>query len=163
MGEGDEYRIGLRLPMYQTLTAIIEKLGGGPRNKPFSPLPDLTPQEGYQSHLQVLHILLRAEMDGDIGAYDRVIVKKLADRNPNSPIMNAAAARWYSSEYWPRFLSAARNTQYWPADHLPASANRCIDWATQEANPADWAPCPAEGQTHSGGDFLFALSIVTAK
>lgn len=161
MGEGDEFRTGLRVNMYQTLTLLIAKLEGHAMAGTLIPLPDLTAQTGYQAHLQVLHILLRGELTGDIGAYDRLIIQKLAEKNPDSPIMQAAAARWYSGDYWDNFLSAARNTQYFPNNRLPTSADRCIDWATQQANPADWAPCPTEGHTHSPGDWLFAVSIVT--
>lgn len=160
MGEGDEYRIGIRKPLYDTFRLLEHKLGGREPGE-WLPLFEFTAQKGFAAHLQVLHIVLRAEIDGhDMPLIQRQVLKQLAERSPNSPVMQAAAARWYSSKYWDRFLDAARNEQYWPHNRLPTSADRCIDWATQEQNPADWTPCPEEGRIHSGGDLLFAISII---
>lgn len=161
MGEGDEATTGLRLPLSQTYSLLIEKLGGPAHVGVIAPLPDVAPLSGYQQHLQALHILLRGEIQGDISALQRWILCSLADKHPDSPLMQAAAAHWYSSTYWPKFLSAAMNERYFPTNRLPTSADRCTDWAVQQDNPADWVPCPKEQKTHSGGDFLFAVSILS--
>lgn len=159
MGAGDPARTGLRT-LRGTLAAAIHKLGGP--HRPAAELitdPQLVPKTGYEAHLQILSILLRGEIYGEIPQRHLFIISALAKNSPDSPIMQAAAARWLGGKYVERFLAAARNQTYFPTDRLPTSADRCIDWATQQKNPADWAPCPEEGREHSGGDLLFALYV----
>lgn len=159
MGQGDIARTGLRT-LRGTLAAAIHSLGG--KYRPGDELltdPQLIVKDGYEAHLQVLVLLLRGQIYGELSGYSRHILRGLADENPDSPIMQAAAARWVSDEYVEKFHRAARNVQYFPADRLPTSADRCIDWASNQKNPLDWAPCPEEGRVHSGGDLLFAMYI----
>jgi hypothetical protein len=159
MGGGDIARTGMRT-LRGTLAAAIHKLGGP--HRPAAELitdPQLAPKTGYEAHLQILSILLRGEIYGEIPQRHLFIINSLATNSPDSPIMQAAAARWLGGKYVGRFLAAARNWTYFPADRLPTSADRCIDWATQQKNPADWAPCPEEGRIHSGGDLLFAMYV----
>jgi len=160
MGEGDIARTGMRT-LRGTLAAVIHALGGPYR--PGDELltdPQLIVKDGYEAHLQVLVLLLRGEIYGRLSDHSRHVLRGLADSNPNSPIMQAAAARWVHPDYYPRFLLASRSEQYFPSGRLPTSADRCIDWATHEKNPLDWAPCAEENRIHSGGDLLFALYIV---
>lgn len=160
MGEGDVARTGMRT-LRGTLAAAIHALGGSRRiGEELLTDPQLIVKEGYEAHLQVLIILLRGEIYGELSTYSLHVIRGLADENPDSPIMQAAAARWVHSDYAARFLAAARNTQYFPAYRLPTSADRCIDWATQQNSPADWIPCPERGKIHSGGDLLFAMYVI---
>jgi hypothetical protein len=159
MGAGDIARTGFRT-LRGTLAAEIHVLGG--KHRPSDELladPQVLALDGYGAHLQALHILLRGEIYGQLSNWSRHQLRKLADENPDSPLMNAAAARWIGGEYLQKYISAASNTTYFPADRLPTSADRCIDWATQQKNPKDWAPCPEENRIHSGGDWLFAAYI----
>lgn len=159
MGEGDIARTGFRT-LRGTLAAEIEALGGASRpGQELLADPQLLALDGYGAHLQALHILLRGEIYGQLSDWSRHQLRKLADSNPDSPLMNAAAARWSSIQYFDKYVAAARNRKYFPSDRLPTSSDRCIDWATQQKNPKDWAPCPEENRTHSGGDWLFALYI----
>ena len=160
MGEGDPARTGFRT-LRGTLVAAINALGGPKR--PIAELftdPQLITQSGFGAHLQALHILLRGEIYGRMSGWNKSKLKGLAAENPDSPLMQAAAARWVSSSYLDSFLKAASNTQYFPSDRLPTSADRCTDWATQQNNPRDWAPCPEENRIHSGGDLLYSLWIL---
>lgn len=159
MGAGDVTRTGLRT-LRGTLAAAIHALGGPYRlDDELITDPQLIVKDGYEAHLQVLVLLLRGEIYGDLSAYSRQILRRLADGNPDSPIMQAAAARWVGQEYAPRFVAAAR-AEYWPAGRLPTSDDRCGEWLTQ-ADDKDWQPCPSEGKIHSGGDILFAMHVYT--
>lgn len=159
MGEGDVARTGLRT-LRGTLAAAIHKLGGP--HRPAAELitdPQLVAKSGYEAHLQILGMLLRGEIYGELPQRQLVIIGQLASSNPDSPIMQAAAARWVGGKYVGKYTAAARNSTYFPNDRLATSADRCIDWATQQKNPADWAPCAEEGRVHSGGDWLFAAYV----
>lgn len=158
IGEGDQARTGLRT-LRGTLAAEIRALGG--ESRPVDELvtdPQLIANDGYAAHLQIMHILLRGEIYGELSPWARHQIRTLADANPRSPIMQAAAARWIGGGYEDRFLAAAR-APYWPANRLPTSLDRCGDWLTAE-DDKDWLPCD-ENEIFSGGDLLFATWIFT--
>jgi hypothetical protein len=156
IGEGDPARIGLRT-LKGTLAAEIRNLGGAIRvADELVNDPQLLVNDGYAAHLQIMHILLRGDIYGKLSVWTLRQIRRLAEENPRSPIMQAAAARWIGSGFEQRFLTAAR-ASYWPANRLPTSADRCGDWLTAE-DDKDWLPCD-ENETHSGGDLLFALWI----
>lgn len=159
LGEGDWTRIGIRWPLRATLSRLIESVGGPDHGEQLVATLPLSAEDGFAGHLQMLHITLRGELYGFLSERSVSILESLAEENPDSPVMQAAAARWGVRGAYNRYLSAARNTRYWPPNRLPTSADRCLDWL-HTADDHDWEPCPSEGKTHSGGDWLFAYHLI---
>jgi hypothetical protein len=163
MGEGDATRTGIRT-LRGTLTAEIAALGGA--SHPFQDLitdPELFANDGYQAHLQVLHLLLRGEIYGRLSDHSKDIIRSLADKNPDVPVMQAAAARWVDKSYNWKFIVSIRNQRLFPPTRLPTTSDRCLPWISNQTNPLDLIPCviPTGVRTHSGGDAIFAIWIYT--
>jgi hypothetical protein len=139
-----------------TLAVLINKLGGHDHNqRQFTP-PCVGTLSGFRAHLQSLTIGLRALMGkGDDGAYE--CIKRMVDRQPNNAFYQAIKGLYTGDQ------SAATelllNEQWWPADRLPTSKERCEPWLVQRDEGRDWLPCPRENKVHSGGDFVISAAI----
>lgn len=107
----------------------------------------------FESHLQVLQILLNAEVSHGVSETAIQRLQEQAGRQPGNPLFQYALHAWTDGQ-----LDVAANLllneQYWPADRLPTSADRCSNWVLERDVGSDWEPCD-RNRIHSGGDFLF--------
>lgn len=147
--------------MYQTLYKL-----GGP-DHPSRHIPDVFPAglTGFEAHLQVLGILLHAEVDDTQGVTD-VELQRLRDqvaRQPKNPLF-AAALSLFDSSYTQTVLKLLSDESQWPKDALPTNANHCEPWAIQRDDGADWQPCAAPNpDTMYGADFVWTVGLLTKK
>lgn len=144
-----------------TLALMIHRMGGKDYTVWRFPTPCVGFLSGFTAHLQSLTIGLRALMGwGD--KLNEKCITEMVERHPTNAFFQAIKGI-YTGDQAPA-TALLLNESYWPADRLPASKDRCTDWLNQrEDAPRDWAPCPEEAKTHSGGDFLSASAIVLGR
>lgn len=161
MGAGVVSRTLMRPPLRATLAQLIHRLGGERR-----PLvasigdPWVTAGiDGFQAHLQILHILLRNEAYGRVSGTAIRAVRAHYEREPRNPLFGAAAAvvGIATPAHAERLL--LDSPLHYP-DRLATSADRCEEWATQRDYSGNYEPCPGQGRVHSPGDWLFAYRIL---
>lgn len=158
MGEGSAFDTFMRPDLQGLYARAIKRLGGPNFGEQIYPDPQDAPS-GFAAQLQVVSILAEGAVDRDaISDAYRSRLRAQAERQPNNALFACAALRYGIGdvEHARALLSDER---YWPATRLPTSADRCESWLTQRDEGKDWEPCPDEGRTHSGGDFLFAYAV----
>jgi hypothetical protein len=153
MGEGDISRTNIMPSMFATFCWISHKLGG-PSRAWARWIPADTNQIGligYAAHLQVLHILLRADITGKLSRTEKRVLTWHADTQPRNALYQAASDRFEQA------AKCLEDDSIYPADRLPSKADRSEQWIThRNYNELDWLPSQ-DGSTasHSGADFLF--------
>lgn len=158
MGSGDISTL-LFTPIYQsTLAEIIYKLGG--TNHPISRSLSFSYDKhvGFEAHLDVLMILLRADIMGSVTDKGLELLKYNYDRNPKNALFSYGWHK-YSDGNQKETYDALLDEDMFPSNRLPASADRCEAWVWQRDGGADWEPCD-QGKTHSGGDLLFIYKLL---
>lgn len=137
-----------------TLAEAIYYLGGS-NHYAWRSVPEwYSENEGYRSHLQVLIMLLRRNL-GLTDALDYDIIKVYVEREPQNPLYRYALGQYSKAE------ELLLNQQWWPANRLPTTADRCADWLLQKDNGPDWEPCKIDNpKEHHGGDFLFLANLL---
>ena len=152
MGKGDASRIFFTPGSQATLAEQIFRLGG--ENKFIKrSIPQIITESntGFRQHLDILGIHLRADMTGKAENFNVVI--SAANRQPRNGYYQYVRAR-YSDGVYDSAIAPLLNSQLFPEDRLPTSADRKAAWLWQRDDDSDWQPS-ADGKTHSGGDFLF--------
>ena len=115
---------------------------------------DTTP--GYRSHLSILKMVIKAKLGG-LSAWDKRSLRKLKEKNPTNPLIQAMYARHIGGDYTAALVHLLKD---FPADRLPTTNDWCSEWRTQlKAGDNYLKPCPGD-KTHSGGDFLFVSAII---
>jgi hypothetical protein len=143
----------------------IHSLGGKAYANRLFPVEYPAGATGYAAHLQVVGILSYGNFSG---AVTDAMLERLREhhaREPRNPLFAAAAYR-YTGEEAAReaAISALSDEQLFPAERLPSSADRCEPFLVQRDSDSDgWKPCPEEGKTHSGGDFLWAEAVLSGR
>lgn len=166
--EGDGRQ--LILPDQQALIGeTIGSMGGEAGFEKDFPRPVSDSVVGFNAHLQTLAILQYGKAKTGITTSDLAALRFQAKRQPRNPLFQAAVYR-YSPDAAERdssktaALAMLLDESFFPAENLPTSANYCTDWLTQrDDEPGDWTPCPEEGKTHTGGDFLFAAAVLIGR
>lgn len=160
MGEGDITRINILPGMFSTFCWISYKLGG-PSRAWARWIPGDTGNKGligYQAHLQVLHILLRKELEGRISSNNKKALQAHAAREPKNPLFQ------HSVGENDKAIEILSDVSLWPEDRLPNSKDRKEPWILQRDHGKDWKPCmEKEEHTHSGGDFIFVYYLIQRK
>lgn len=156
MGEGDPARVNIMPSLFATFCWISYKLGGPKRSwARWIPVSNSL-QKDYKAHLQVLHILLRRSVVGEISERNAEILKKQAARQPNNPLFAAACGDVSKAV---RLLG---DPQLWPQERLPTSADRKESWLLQRDYGPDWKPSgKLPIKTHSGADLIFCYALAT--
>jgi hypothetical protein len=178
MGEGDVARIYFTPGLQATLAEIILKIPAAKAELSrmelircwiLSKKPQAWPTKlkGYQLHLDLLHIALRGEIQGNI---DGSMLSSIEDAR-NRERLNVLALALYA-KYVDGNVDAVAdvllNNQYWPASRLPTSADRFEPWLPQRAFykedgslNSDFAPdLSPPPRVHSGGDLMFAWAFI---
>lgn len=115
----------------------------------------------YEAHLQVLRILLRGRISGAITDGELASLKAQAERVPENALFQAAYHRFLDGDQSAAYRLLL-DEKHWPDAALPTSAQHCTDYLYQRDSAADWAPCPEEGETFDGTDFVFAAYVAGA-
>lgn len=157
MGEGDVSRTALSPALASTLYKMIASLGGK-RHESKEIFPIVFDKvKGFEAHLQVLHMLLRAQIDG--GAEPEYIkaFKYHAERQPENALFQAAYHRYEDGDYSVP-MGVLMDETHWPINRLPDGREHCEFWLWQRDNGDDWEPCDAP--KHSGADWIFAYQVI---
>lgn len=113
---------------------------------------------GFQAHLQVLHILLRAKLSCKMSESDRRKLKNHASRQKRNPLFQYAVGNNNQAIFW------LLNEQWWPETDLPSRKDRKSQWLPMRDDGPDWAGTTDNpDHKHSGGDFLFVAGLVLGK
>jgi len=158
MGQGDWKRIFLTPQLRDTIRCARDVLEGK-SCKPSFPFHLPGGLKGYQSHLQVLHILIRGEIFGEISekAFDRL--EEHATRTHKNPLYEYAYRRYHDKNYATVWDILATSPQ-WPSRRLPDTGDRCEENLNQREWGHDWYPCLDEVLKFSGMDLLFVVALI---
>jgi hypothetical protein len=147
-----------------TLAAIKNKLTGSKNILGYLPIYPLSTAEGYPSHLTALLINLRGDIKGSINFYEKSILRKLAEINPNNPLILALCAKWLGNSAF-RALSVRILEKTWPQDRLANTLDWGEEWYTQrKENDKNLKPdLAAPLKDHCGGDLLYVYHVLGMK
>jgi len=158
MGEGAISRVFFTPNMISTLAILIDKLGGYNHSLSINTPLAMGKQEGFQAHLDVLLLLLRAEALGYIEKPN--VVDYQYQRNPQNSLFAYAYNKYISGNHYTTVLTLL-NEQYFPSNRLPTRGDRKAPWLWERDVGADWAPSDENPtKSHSGGDFLFVTKLL---
>lgn len=153
MGEGPLSRTWLGFGLIKTLHMIA--------GKSLAHVPDLwrDPYKDYARHLQVLHILLRGEMTGEISGAMHNALELYTRRDPKNALFQYAYHRFSDGDQT-KATAILRDESLFPAGRLPTARDRCTRWLWErDSSKPDWRPCD-EDRRHSGGDFIFVAWLL---
>jgi len=150
-------RVTMTPTLRATLYELIYQLGGD--NSAYRKVPQVWgPQKGFQAHLQVLHILIRAAAQKAIDDDDLRALKAQAERQPDNALFQAAYHKFKDGNQ-NRAVEILLKEDLFPSDRLPVATDRCAPYLfMHDKNDDDWSPC--KGGKHSGTDLLFAYSVI---
>lgn len=163
MGVGDPARIYLTPGLQATLAEIIFQLGGSnhwfSRNMPQVWTKGL---DGYQLHLEALHILLRGELMGHVTSSMKESIDDMASRYIQNQLFTLAKARFSDDQYSASFngtLTAVglQDVDLWPNDRLPTSLDRDSHWLFEDN---DLSKGTDPNKIHTGGDLVFCAGLL---
>jgi hypothetical protein len=110
----------------------------------------------FRTHLTVLHILLRGDIQGGINDLQVDFLKAKARNNPQNALYQAAYHRF--TDGWQH--DAARlllDEDRFPAERLPTGENHCSPYLYERDDDNDgYTPCPDEKEPWPSVDWLFA-------
>ena len=162
MGEGNLGATLFSFNNRNTLAHLIYKLGG--KNHSFyKSLPLILGfNVGYAAHLDILTLLLRAELIGKI-EYPNLI-KYHFERSPNNALFSYAHAKYIDGDLNP-CVKSLLNPDWFPSYRLPTNRDRDESWLWQRDYGDDWMPSMFNNIVEFHGcDFLFiSLNILRNK
>lgn len=110
---------------------------------------------GFEAHLLVLRVGLVGLMRGYLTDRELAIVEFHSSRQPRNALYSAIYHK-FSDGVQTSTEAILRDSNLFPNEALPASANRCTDYLWQREDEArDWAPCDSN-KGHNGVDFIVA-------
>lgn len=160
MGQGDPAATVLSPIMLATLAQLIHSMGGPDYAVRYTTTV-WTATEGYQAHLQALHILLRFELYGTVNQNALNVLKVYRNNNPENPLFQYAISRLTDNDQTKAVDLLLKET-YFPNDRLPTNEQYCTDWLFERDFGSDWKPCADEAQ-HSGGELVFLAGQILKK
>jgi hypothetical protein len=150
MGRGS-YDVVYFMPQFQnTLRALIGK-------KQNIPEVAVDPTKDHQRQIETLNWLLRGEKNGHVRSGVRAVVAHFLKSSPANALFNFFHHRFGDGDQ----TSTLKLLAKFPKDRLPTSADWCLSWLwTRDEKHPGWQPCPKENLTHSGGDFIFIVTLL---
>jgi hypothetical protein len=144
-----------RTLMTPPIISIVHKMSGAFEGKPTAPYKQET-SRGYEDHLDAVWALLNAMVyDG----MPKNLLEKVTDHasdQPRNALFSAIKNRWTTGNQ-ADVIGILLDETIFPKDRLPTSKERCEEYLWQRDQAGDdWRPCPSEGKTHDGVDFLIA-------
>jgi len=159
MGEGVPSRTVMTPVLVGTLSKAICALGGKCRAIRHTPAVWGTVFEGFQRHLQLLHILLRADIDGYLTSADQGVILSLWTDHSQNPLVAYARGRWITGNL-NHTAGLLLKEEWYPSDRLPTSRDRCSGWLPERDPDTDnYLPCD-RNHVHTGGDLLFVWALM---
>lgn len=161
MGQGDISRIYFTPGLQATLAELVYRLGGE-NHRSYRSIPQTYSKNiGFAAHLDILHILLRAELEGFMPDSAFQNMEYNYERSPKNPLFSYAHHKFTDGDQT-ETINFLLNSSLFPADRLPTTHDRCEPWLTQRDPGKDWEPCGLDSvpKTHSGGDLLFVARLV---
>lgn len=159
MGEGLISRIYFTPGLQSTLAEVIYQLGGTNHIERHIPVLIGKGNDGFAAHLDILHVLLRAELKG--GKTEHLdVINQHYKRNPNNALFTYAHHK-YTDGVQDETIDILLSDKLFPSDRLPTDCDRREGWIWQRDMGDDWEPKrDCNGYTHSGGDFLLVAKLV---
>ncbi len=163
MGDSDgsedgKARVLMSPPLRYTMHLLREYLGGAKNELPLLEL--WTMPEGFEAHLEVLHITLRGLITGRVSELGFKALEYQATRQPDNALYQAAYSRFKDGDQ-NKAVAILLKESWFPADRLPASRDRCINYLfMHDMTAKNLAQCPEEKKIHSATDFLVAAQMV---
>lgn len=119
---------------------------------------------GYRAHLEILHILLNAQVHGgSVTGVELALLKSQAERQPHNALFQAAYHRFGDGDQTAAVNLLLDDVTHFPKDHLPNNRDNYCDvylYQRDEDNK-DWAPCPdAMFEEYSGTDLTFTAQVI---
>ena len=128
---------------------------GGPNRWWLRWLPQYESPEvvGFESHLSVLHIILRKKLTNS-SKYDKLL-KMHSERQPNNALFQVAVGNKNAVE------TILRDSRLFPEDRLPTSKDRVEQYLFQRDEGSDWLPDLVNPEkVHSGLDFMITYFLL---
>ena len=114
---------------------------------------------GFQRHLAVVHSLIVGTVSG-LNENNLDVLSHHAEREPGNALFQGVL-HMFSDGNQEKAISLILDNTRFPEHTLPTSGNYCTPYLYERDYSArDWHPCPSEGRTHLGIDFLFASKVV---
>jgi hypothetical protein len=150
MGRGS-YDVVYFMPQFQnTLRALIGK-------KQNIPEVAVDPTKDHQRHIETLNWLLRGKKNGYVRSGVRAVVAHFLKASPHNALFSFVHHYFGDGNQ----SSTLKLLDRFPKDRLPTSADWCLSWLwTRDEKHPGWQPCPEEKLTHSGGDFIFIVTLL---
>lgn len=146
--------------MISILANMIYKMGGANIGARFLPLSYSNSCDGFECHLLALQVLLESEVMGSVAKGGVDAISSAADRNPDNPLLQYGKHLLTDSKF-DSVIKMLLESKFYPADRLPSSSDVCEAWPMQRTDgDSGFEPCPEQGKTHSGGDFLFLSHLL---
>jgi hypothetical protein len=118
---------------------------------------------GFEAHLQVLSILLKASLYGGILRTDFKVIETLYKREPRNALFSAVYHGFIDGD-GREAAQALSDLRYFPAGALPSSAERCEPYLWQRVqDSSDWLPCPQKRETFAAVDFFVVYALLANK
>lgn len=160
MGKGVLSRTLITLSLLSTAAWVSYKLGGRPR-KWLRCIPYIGGNnvKGFEAHLQVLHLLLRKEMNTfDSKNYKSKYFSSHVVRNPDNALF------LYACDYLALAEDALDNEKLFPVDRPPNSRDRKEFYLWQREKEKDWLPSDVKPAIrHAGLDYLFVSWLILTR
>jgi hypothetical protein len=115
--------------------------------------------EGFEAHIQALHLYLRGLMFGAVSDYQKMFFAEMKGRQPENLLFRAMYAKFDNGQVDDVAMEASSTSRIFPVG-LPTSNDRCENYVWQrDQYSADWQPCD-QGLTHTGTDLTFLRAVV---
>jgi len=158
MGQGindfeRESRTNLRGPLTGTLFQMLFKLTGEDDDRRKNLQLDNPAASGFEAHLAVRHIYLRALVNGAMSDLELRIVKGYRDSQPMNAFFQAVYHRYKDGDQTDAINLLLRE-ELFPSDRLPTGGDRCEEYLFQrdydrDEELGDWAPCLVKNEDGS--------------
>lgn len=117
---------------------------------------------GFECHVQVVHLLSRAVVDKGIGDKELDFLAHLANTRKDNALFNGLYGRFSGKKEY-LFQAYQSVKKYCPVDRLPASSDRRSFYLWEREPDGDSYKPGEPGKIFSGTDCLFALAVLLEK
>ena len=168
MGRGPVGATKIMPQLQATIYEMRKALGGADHDvRRFTVVTFTENALGYEGHLQVLHLWLRAKALRGVTSKELGIMTAYADREPLNTLYQALAYRFSGeSRFAERLEDVSLNMEnLFPGTRLPTGADRCGHYLNErdaKSEPHNFVPCEKEKdreRVFSGTDFSLPVSI----
>lgn len=170
MGDGDPNLTEAGPFVTYLFKTIVAKAESTPLpEKPADPNPDagtsqqlVDPLHGFVADITVLGVLLDGLMTGALNDAETFVLKDQANRQADNALFHTVYHKYLDGKQG-EALRSLNNTQWFPHDRLPSSADRKAYYLWERDEPgADWNPDPSTpARVYSGTDYRFVVAVLS--